>query len=122
MGKRGPKPRYNDIPCSNYSCHHNSRTGTIYAGSHLPTEQFDRIVEGLNNGLGIGEIADSEGVNRNTVLICRKHIGMSRNGYDSIDTSQQERILYVSIITTIDGLSACLGVLQIMSSPQGSFS
>ena len=117
MGKRGPKPRYNDTPCSNYSCHHNSRTGTIYAGSHLPTEQFDRIVEGLNNGSGIGEIADSEGVNRNTVLICRKHISMSRNGYDSIDTSQQERILQCADHYNNDGLSECLGVPQIMPLP-----
>lgn len=57
----------------------NSRTGTIYGGSHLSTEQFDRIVDGLNNGSGIMEIVDHEGVNRNTVLLCRKRAGLSKS-------------------------------------------
>ena len=125
MGKRRPKPRYNDIPCLNEGCHlygrtgegnitsegiwtnsseevvrkfvctacgrtFNSRTVTIYEGSHLSTEQFDRIVDGLNNGSTIRGIADSEGVNRNTVLLCRKRAGISGGeGIGSIDNSRE---------------------------------
>jgi len=123
--KRGPKPRYNDIPCPNKGCHlfgrigdgnitsrgtwinssgevvckfvctacgrtFNSRTGTVYEGSHLPTDQFDRIVDSLNNGSAIREVADSEGVNRNTVLLCRKRAGISGGeGIGSIDNSRE---------------------------------
>ncbi|MGN0098682.1 MAG: hypothetical protein ACI38Y_05090 [Candidatus Methanomethylophilaceae archaeon] len=125
MGKRGPKLRYNDIPCPNGDCHlygrigegnitsrgtwtnssgevvrkfvctacgrtFNSRTGTVYEGSHLPTEQFDSIVYGLNNGSTIREMADSEGVNRNTVLLCKMRAGMSKvEGAGSIDIPRE---------------------------------
>ena len=68
----------------------NSRTGTVYEGSHLLTDQFDRIVDGLNNGSAIREIADFEGVNRNTVLLCRKRAGISGGeGIGSIDNSRE---------------------------------
>ena len=130
MGKRGPKLRYNDIPCPNEACHlfgragegnitsrgtwtkssgevvrkfvctacgrmFNSRTGTVYEGSHLPTDQFDRIVDGLNNGSTVREIADSEGVNRNTVLFCKKRAGIF-GGEGSIDSfkGSDHRICY----------------------------
>ena len=56
----------------------NSRTGTIYEVSHFLTEQFDRIVDGLNNGSGIRKITDSEDVKRKTVLLCRKCADMSK--------------------------------------------
>ncbi|MGN0138355.1 MAG: hypothetical protein ACI381_07105 [Candidatus Methanomethylophilaceae archaeon] len=137
MGKRGPKPKYNDISCPNETCFFygkagegnitsrgtwtnatgeevrkfvcthcgrtfNSRTGTAYEGTHLSTEQFDRIVRELCNGSGIRQIADSEGVNKNTVLYCQKRAGkQSAKVMESLEVDLELRSLQFDELTAV---------------------